>query len=83
MLSITDHLHPVLGIKGVSLFFSWNQGYRIPDELRTRWPKSIVAADDILDAHAACWTAERILKGEAEQIPPTPEVDAKGLRMEM
>ena len=61
----------------------WDHGYRVPDELLTRWPKSIVAADDILDAHAACWTAERILKGEAEQIPPTPEVDAKGLRMEM
>ena len=53
------------------------------DELLTRWPKNSVAADDILDAHAACWTAERILKGEAVQIPPTPEIDAKGLQMEM
>ena len=61
----------------------WDHGYRVPDELLERWPKRIVAADDILDAHAACWTAERILKGEAMQIPPTPEIDAKMLRMEM
>ena len=61
----------------------WDQGCHVPDELLTRWPKRIVAADDILDAHAACWTAERIMKARAVQIPPTPEVDAKGLRMEM
>ena len=61
----------------------WDHGYRVADELLARWPKKIVATDDILDAYAACWTAERILKAEAVQIPPTPEVDAKGLRMEM
>ena len=61
----------------------WDQGYCVPDELLTRWPKSLVAPDDILDAHAACWTAERILKSEAVQTPPTPEIDAKGLRMKM
>jgi predicted RNase H-like nuclease len=37
--------------------------------------------DDILDAMAACWTAERVLRGEAEWLPPVPPVDSRGLRM--
>ncbi|MDP2887110.1 MAG: DUF429 domain-containing protein [Ignavibacteria bacterium] len=45
--------------------------------------KPYVAVDDILDAYAACWTAERIAAGKAIRIPETPPFDAKGLRMEM
>jgi len=41
------------------------------------------AADDILDAFAALWTAERIAAGEARTIPISPPVDAFGLRMEI
>jgi predicted RNase H-like nuclease len=41
------------------------------------------AEDDILDAFAALWTAERIAKGTAQTIPPIPPRDAMGLRMEM
>jgi predicted RNase H-like nuclease len=61
----------------------WDQGYRVPDELLRRWPKSMVAPDDILDAYAACWTAQRIAEGQAIRIPDSPALDAKGLRMEM
>ncbi len=39
--------------------------------------------DDILDAFAALWTAERIARGVAQTIPATPPRDAFGLRMEM
>jgi len=39
--------------------------------------------DDVLDALVACWTAERIQKGCAVCIPQQPEIDSKGLRMEM
>ncbi len=42
--------------------------------------------DDILDAHAACWTAARLLRGTAERLPPRPAPaprDAQGLRMEI
>jgi predicted RNase H-like nuclease len=46
-------------------------------------PRQEVARDDILDACAACWTAERILGGKAFRIPENPPVDGKGLRMEM
>lgn len=42
-----------------------------------------VSADDLLDACIACWTAGRIAAGAAEVFPPAPEVDARGLRMEL
>jgi predicted RNase H-like nuclease len=42
-----------------------------------------VTVDDMLDAYAVCWTAERIELGHAKRIPETPDADSKGLRMEM
>jgi predicted RNase H-like nuclease len=48
-----------------------------------RYPNTQVAPDDVLDACAACWTAERIHRGIAKQIPVNPEMDTHGLRMEM
>ena len=32
---------------------------------------------------AACWTAERILKGEEVRVPNEPVRDSKGLLMEI
>jgi predicted RNase H-like nuclease len=45
--------------------------------------KYACAADDILDAFAALWTAERIVAGEAQTIPVEPERDSFGFRMEI
>ncbi|MCZ7665151.1 MAG: DUF429 domain-containing protein [Thermoleophilia bacterium] len=42
-----------------------------------------VRIDDILDAHACCWTAARIVRAEADRIPEEPTTDSRGLRMEM
>lgn len=42
-----------------------------------------VGADDVLDAMAAAWTAERVIRGVAERFPAKPDLDAKGLRMEI
>lgn len=42
-----------------------------------------VSDDDVLDAFAALWTAERILAGAAEGMPRDPPRDAEGLRMEI
>ncbi|HWY26604.1 MAG TPA: DUF429 domain-containing protein [Candidatus Angelobacter sp.] len=42
-----------------------------------------VGKDDVYDACAACWTAERILRGDAEVIPTNPPRDRRKLRMEM
>jgi predicted RNase H-like nuclease len=39
------------------------------------------AADDILDAFAALWSAERIARGAAISLPPDPPRDACGLPM--
>lgn len=39
--------------------------------------------DDILDAMAACWTAERVLAGTAVRMPEQPPTDSRGLRMEI
>jgi predicted RNase H-like nuclease len=41
------------------------------------------AEDDILDAFAALWTAERIVAGKAQSIPVDPQIDLSGLRMEI
>lgn len=39
--------------------------------------------DDILDAFAALWTAERIFYGVAQVIPVSPPKDSQGLSMEI
>jgi len=53
-------------------------------ELEQDRPRN-VAKDDVLDACAACWTAVRIQSkpSRAICIPENPQVDSKGLRMEM
>jgi predicted RNase H-like nuclease len=42
-----------------------------------------VAPDDILDAVVLAWTALRIAGGQADRVPACPQVDRKGLRMEI
>lgn len=43
-----------------------------------------VTRDDILDAHAACWTAQRLHRGTAQRLPEeNPPRNARGLRMEI
>jgi len=51
--------------------------------VRQRHPPSQVADDDIYDAFAALWTAERINLGVAEVIPDFLEIDSFGLQMGM
>ena len=41
------------------------------------------AHDDLLDAFATLWTAQRLLTGDAMIIPAHPPRDARGLRMEI
>lgn len=56
-----------------------------PDAARLlgdRRPRGI-AADDLLDAAIACWTAARIAAGHAQRLPAAPPSDARGLRMEI
>ncbi len=41
------------------------------------------AADDLLDACAACWSARRMAEGAAVRLPPEPHRDARGLCMQI
>ena len=56
-------------------------GARVFAEARARFLKKDVASDDILDAFAALWTAERIARGEARCLPERPPRDAVRLPM--
>jgi predicted RNase H-like nuclease len=47
-----------------------------------RKPKE-VAPDDILDAIVAAWTAGQADLGKTKTLPENPELDSKGLKMEM
>jgi len=42
-----------------------------------------VALDDLIDAMAARWTAERVMKNEEIRLPSEPRRDSRGLRMEI
>ena len=42
-----------------------------------------VSHDDILDAFATLWSAERILRGVSRTLPERPPIDRCGLRMEI
>lgn len=50
---------------------------------RGNFSRGQLADDDILDAYAALWTANRILAGVAETLPASPPTDACGLPMQM
>jgi len=41
--------------------------------------RRLAAIDDVLDALAALWTAERIITGSAHSLPAEPEMDSAGL----
>jgi len=58
----------------------WNQWW---NRASVMFARNMIALDDIIDAHIAAWSAERIQLGTALQLPPNPPVDAKGLCMEI
>lgn len=49
----------------------------------TGLPAGIAGADDLLDACACAWTAQRVLAGTARRFPEEPPRDARGLRQEI
>jgi predicted RNase H-like nuclease len=53
------------------------------ENVRARHRRTDVADDDVLDALAALWTAERVVRGEASTLPERPPLDAHGLPMEI
>lgn len=61
------------------------EGFADPLRVRGGWTSADVAPDDILDAHACCWTAARIFQGSALRLPRdvAAERDSRGLAMEI
>lgn len=51
--------------------------------VREQFRRSQVGDDDILDAFAALWSAERLLRSEAITLPMEPEFDPTALAMEI
>ncbi len=58
-------------------------GAGVMERARGAISRGQLADDDILDACAALWTANRIQVGVAETLPASPPVDACGLPMQM
>ncbi|MFB6271338.1 MAG: DUF429 domain-containing protein [Salinibacter sp.] len=62
------------------------QGFSNLESVLSALAKGALGADDVLDAHAACWTARRIHEGTANRCPPRDEPlprNERGLRMEI
>jgi predicted RNase H-like nuclease len=57
--------------------------YRALEPLVQALPRRSAGLDDLLDACAALWTAERIARGMALVLPAPPPKDSFGLRMEI
>jgi len=53
------------------------------DDILSKSPTVGFAMDDAFDALAAAWTAGQAVIGKAETLPKNPELDSKGLRMEI
>ncbi len=56
------------------------------DLIPNLWPQLRgrgVAKNDLIDALAMLWSAERLRAGKAQVIPSSPEYDSCGLRMEI
>ena len=52
-------------------------------QLSDALPDRRFGRDDLMDAFAALWTAERVIGGNALVVPANPPVDEFGLRMEI
>ena len=58
-------------------------GQPIWDRVAARTLVRPAAADDVLDAVAAAWSAHRHATGTGGRLPEEPELDGRGLRMEI
>ncbi len=52
-------------------------------KVMSQLPRGKFAVDDLHDAFAALWTARRLQRRQAVVLPEAPEIDSRGLRMEI
>ena len=72
-------------------FWAWNRNKAMSHRKKSAayavaqgsLPRGKYGNDDLLDAFAALWSAERVAAGKALLLPATPPIDSCGLRMEM
>ena len=83
--SVADSKHTEAG-RNARIELLANHGFSDVEVTAAHLSGGGLGADDVLDAHAACWTARRIHQGTAERCPPredpAPRND-RGLRMEI
>jgi predicted RNase H-like nuclease len=53
------------------------------DVARKQIDRKLAANDDIADAFAALWTAQRVVRGDCRSLPEDPPFDGHGLPMRM
>jgi predicted RNase H-like nuclease len=53
------------------------------ESVRNQIRREQASNDDIADAFAALWTAQRIVKGSSQTMPVDPPIDSVGLPMRM
>lgn len=53
------------------------------ESARNQVSRSHASNDDIADAFAALWTAQRVVNGKSKSLPPEPPLDSVGLPMRM
>ena len=58
-------------------------GAQVRERLTQALPRGAFRSDDLHDALAALWTGFRIVRGVASVLPEGPEMDRRGLRMEI
>ena len=58
-------------------------GRGVPERARSNHPRAELADDDVLDAFATLWTAERIHRHAETKLPAHPPRDSCGLPMEI
>ncbi|PEN12299.1 hypothetical protein CRI94_14810 [Longibacter salinarum] len=58
-------------------------GFPDIDDALAQYATGEVGADDVLDAHAVCWSAARMANETASRIPEAPATNERGLRMEI
>ncbi len=78
--------HPKRTVEGLDerrSFLTAALGVELPDRSTAGAMAKPAAADDVLDATAAAWSAWRDALGRSGRLPDAVQIDGRGLRMEM
>ncbi len=78
---IADRKKSPVGLKARITLIDRYYGTGSFEAVRARCPRGDVQSDDITDAFAALWSAERIHFHKAVVLPDPPQVDSAGLPM--